>query len=105
MRPFLKSSKREKSEHLDDDLVVVAHKEKDEKSMAACLSREMQKVGLLPYITFRFRLSSLNDLDFLPIRRNIFEDDDDALEEEENELLRDVLTLQCFASLRHSRPE
>ena len=105
MRPFLKSSKREKSEHLDDDLVFVAHKEKDEKSMAACLSREMQKVGLLPYITFRFRLSSLNDLDFLPIRSNIFEDDDDALEEEENELLRDVLTLQCFASLRHSRPE
>ena len=104
MRPFLKSSKREKREHLDDDLVVVAHEEKDEKSMAACLSREMQKVGLLPYITFRFRLSSLNDLDFLPIRRNIFEDDD-ALEEEENELLRDVLTLQCFASLRHSRPE
>ena len=89
---------------MDDDLVVVvAHEEKDEKSMAACLSREMQKVGLLPYITFRFRLSSLNDLDFLPIRRNIFEDDD-ALEEE-NELLRDVLTLQCFASLRHSRPE
>ena len=74
---------------MDDDLVVVAHEEKDEKSMAAaCLSREMQKVGLLPYITFRFRLSSLNDLDFLPIRRNIFEDDD-ALEEE-NELLRDV---------------
>ena len=92
---------------MDDDLVVVvAHEEKDEKSMAAaCLSRGMQKVGLLPYITFRFRLSSLNDLDFLPIRRNIFEDDDDALEEEENELLRDVLTLQCFASLRHSRPE
>ena len=44
MRPFLKSSKREKREHLDDDLVVVvAHEEKDEKSMAACLSREMQK--------------------------------------------------------------
>ena len=88
---------------MDDDLVVVAHEEKDEKSLASCLSREMQKVGLLPYITFRFRLSSLNDLDFLPKRRNIFEDDDAF--EEENELLRDVLTLQCFASLRHSRPE
>ena len=81
---------------MDDDLVVlVAHEEKDEKSMAACLSREMQKVGLLPYITFRFRLSSLNDLDFLPIRRrNIFEEEDDDAFEEENELLRDVLTLR-----------